>query len=122
MSESVARSLATSSGSRRARRNSGQGLEVIRAGTLGREQQENQIDRLVVQCFEIDRRFKTCENTGDLMNAVELAMRNGDAVAHTGGAELFTLEDDVENFPFETPVILAAFAASSWHNCFWNSP
>ncbi len=73
---------------------------MVGAGTFWRQQQENQINRLIVQRFEIDRRFKTCENTGDLLDAVELAMGNGNAVPHTGGTELFTLEDDVEHFPF----------------------
>lgn len=40
----------------------------------------------IVQRFEIDRGFKACENARDLVNAAELAMRNGNAVPDAGGA------------------------------------
>ena len=54
----VPRTLATVSPSRSTRAILRQRLEVIGAGAFGREQQEHQIDRLVVQRLEIDRRVE----------------------------------------------------------------
>jgi hypothetical protein len=73
---------------------------ATRAGTFRCEQQEDQIDRLVVQRFEIDGRFKTRKNADDRRKMAKLAMRNGNAIADTGRAQSFALKDDVENFTF----------------------
>ena len=69
---------------------------MIRTRPFRRQEQKHQIDRLVVQRLEIDRRFQAGEDTGDALHAGELAMRNGDAVADTGRAQPLTLQDGVE--------------------------
>ena len=95
----VPRTLATVSPSRSTRAILRQRLEVIGAGAFGRKQQEHQIDRLVVQRLEIDRRIEPREDAGDALHAGELAVRNGDAVADPGRAQTLALQDRVEDFP-----------------------
>lgn len=73
-------------------------LQVIRAGILRREKQKNKIDGLIVQRLEIDRGFQTSENSGYFVDVRQLAVRNGNAIAHPGRTEALTLENCFENF------------------------
>src|SRR3954468_9884322 len=75
----------------------GERLEVIGAGAFGGEQQEDEIDRLAVHRFEIDWTIETREQAEDLFQLGQLAVGNGDAVADRGGAELFALQEHLEN-------------------------
>ena len=78
-------------------RDARQRLEMIRAGTFRRQQQEDKIDGLVVQRLEIDRRFEAGENARDALHPGELAVRDGDAVADARRAQPFALQHGVEN-------------------------
>ena len=78
-------------------RDTGQRLEMVGAGTLRGEQQENQIDRLAVERLEIDRALQPREQAEHVGELGELAVRDGDAVADSGGTELFTLQQDFED-------------------------
>ncbi len=73
-------------------------LQMIRAGIFRREKQKNKIDRLIVQRLEIDRGFQTSEDSGYFVDVRQLTVRNGNAIAHPGGTEAFTLENCFENF------------------------
>src|SRR5690606_13190975 len=79
--------------------NARQRLEVIRTSPFRSQKQEDQIHGLVVQRLEIDRCFQPREDACDALDAGQLAMRDGDAVANTGRTELFALQDGVEDFP-----------------------
>ena len=70
---------------------------MIGARAFGSEQQENQIDRLAVERFEIHRPLQPREQAEHIGELGELAVRNGDAVADAGGAELFTLQQNFQN-------------------------
>jgi len=72
---------------------------VIGPGPFGREQQEHQVDGLVVQRIEIHGRFQPCEHAGDMLDADDLAVRDGDAIADAGRAEPFPLQDGLEYLP-----------------------
>jgi hypothetical protein len=63
----------------------------------GASSRKYEIDRLIVQRLEIDRRFQSREDASDALHAGQLAVRNGDAVADTGGSQLFALQDRLEN-------------------------
>ncbi len=68
-----------------------------------------EIDRLIVERFKIDRRFESREDTRDLVDLVQLSMRDGDAVAHASRAEALALQDHVEDFPFRNVGKLGGF-------------
>jgi hypothetical protein len=70
---------------------------VIGACAFGREQQENQIDRLAVERFEINRLFKPRKKTDEAVELCELAMRNRDATADTGRAEPLAVPQRFKN-------------------------
>src|SRR5690606_30754218 len=75
----------------------GERLEMVGAGALRREQQEDEIDRLVVEGLEIERLRQTREQAENARQAGQLAMRDGDAVADAGRAELLPLEQRLED-------------------------
>ena len=62
-------------------RDAGQRLQMIGAGRLGCQQQEDQIDRLLVDRIEIDRRLEPGEQAVETLQFCQLAVRDGDAVA-----------------------------------------
>ena len=66
---------------------------MIRSGTFGRQKKKDQIDRLIVERFKIDRRLEAREYARDLVDLVELSMRDGDAVAHARRAEALALQE-----------------------------
>ena len=80
--------------------NARQRLQVIRACTLRCQQQEYQVNRFVIQRFEIHRGFQPREHAGDAGQGLELAVRYGNAVADTGGTQFLALHDRIENVAF----------------------
>ena len=78
-------------------RHARQRLEMIGAGAFRREQQEDQIDRLAVERLEIDRPLQPRKQPEQLVELRQLAVRNGDAVADAGRAELLALQQDFED-------------------------
>ena len=64
-----------------------------------RQQQKDQIDRILVHGFEIDGMFETREQRVEVTKSGELGVGNGDAVTDTGGAQPFSFEQCVEDFP-----------------------
>ena len=72
---------------------------MIRARAFWREKQKYKVNGLIVQSLEIDRLIETCENADDGVDACELAVRYGDAIADAGRAEALALQDNIENFP-----------------------
>src|SRR6185437_6667807 len=58
-----------------------QRLQMIGAGAFRRQQKENQIDRLAVERFEVDRPIEPREQPEQTRQMRHLAMRYGDAVA-----------------------------------------
>ena len=70
---------------------------MIRPRRLGREQQEDEVHRLLVDGVEIDRRFEPREHAEELLEAGQLAVGNGDAVAHARRAQPFALEQHLED-------------------------
>ena len=81
-------------------RNACQRLEVISARCFRREQQEDEVNRLVVERFEIDRARQPCEEPKESAEFRKLAMWNGHATTDAGRAELFALKQDFQNFFF----------------------
>ena len=74
-------------------------VEVIGTSRFGREQQENEIDRLAVQRFKVDGPFQAGKQAKQLVELRELAMGDGNAVADAGRAELLPLQQRLENHP-----------------------
>ena len=72
---------------------------MIGAGGFRREQQKHQIDGLAVERLEIDRPLEPREQSEQLAELGQLAVRNGDAVADAGRAELLALLQDLEDRP-----------------------
>src|SRR5690606_12835112 len=70
---------------------------MIRTGAFRRQEQEDEVDRLVVQRLEVNGRLEPREEAGDLRKLLQLAVRDGDAIAHAGGAEPLALKDDVDD-------------------------
>ena len=54
---------------------------MIRAGTFRGKQQKNKINRLIVDCLEIDRMGETGKETLHLVNVSEFAVRYGHTLA-----------------------------------------
>ncbi len=78
-------------------RDAGQRLEMVGACAFGRQKQENQIDRLIVDRVEIDVAIKPREQADDARKAGQLAVRDRDAMADAGGAEALALQQRLEN-------------------------
>src|ERR1044071_1974984 len=70
---------------------------MIGAGALRREQQEDQIHRLAIERLEIDRPLEPRKQAEHVAELLQLAVRNGDAVADAARGELLTLQQDFEN-------------------------
>ena len=75
----------------------GQRLEVVGAGALRREQQEEQVDRLAVEGLEVDRLVEAREQAEQAVELRQLAVRDGDAVADAGRAEALALQQRLED-------------------------
>jgi hypothetical protein len=76
----------------------GERLEMLGAGIGRGEQQENQIDRDSVDRLIADRVRKADEQTIDLRQAFDFAVRDGDSLAEAGRAELLALPDRCQDF------------------------
>src|SRR5690606_29231598 len=74
-------------------------LEVISARMFGREQQEDQVHRLVVQRFELDGFIQASEQAHDLLQAFEFYVWDSDSSAEAGRAKAFPLQEGVEEIP-----------------------
>ena len=70
---------------------------MIGAGALGRKQKNDDIDFLAVDRVEVDRLGEAREDADDALQPLQLAMRNGDAMAEPGRAEPLALQQDVED-------------------------
>src|SRR5436309_5133389 len=70
---------------------------MVGAGTFRRKQQEYQVDRLAIERFEIDRPLQPRKDAEQLGELRQLAMRNGNTVAHAGRAQLLALHEDLED-------------------------
>ena len=64
------------------------------------QQQEDEVNRLVIERLEIDRALQPCEETKESAQFRKLAMRNRHTTTDAGRAELFTLKQDFQNFLF----------------------
>ena len=73
---------------------------MIGAGSFRSKQQEYKIDRLAIERLEIDRPIEPRKQTKQLVELCELAVRDGDAVADAGRAELLTLQQDLVDGAF----------------------
>ena len=80
-------------------RDAGQRLEMIAAGVIGREQQEDEIHRLAVLALEIDRLGQAGEEGDDARQGLELDVRDGNAAAEPRRAEPLTLQERVDRSP-----------------------
>ena len=67
------------------------------AGVLGREQGEDQVDRLVVHGLEVHRLLQAHEDAAHALQALEPGVRHGHAVADAGRAGLLALGKRVED-------------------------
>ena len=74
-----------------------QRLEVIRARFRRRQQQEDEVDGTAVDRLIIERFGEPDEQAVDLLQPVDLAMRNGDALAEPGRPELLALRQARED-------------------------
>src|SRR5690348_3425395 len=71
---------------------------MIRTRALRRQQQKNEIDRLAIERIEFDRTIESCEQSKQVIEFGQLAMRDGDAVSDRRRAELFPLQQSLEDF------------------------
>ena len=72
---------------------------MIGAGGLRRKQQKHQIDRLAVERLKINRSFESCEQSEQLAELRQLAVRNGNAISDPGRTKLFALLQNLQNGP-----------------------
>jgi len=73
-------------------RDTRQRLQVIGAGRFRGQQQEDQIHRMFVDSIEIDGLFQAREHAIEAFEVRQLAVRNGNAVADTRGAETLAFQ------------------------------
>src|SRR5690606_8245349 len=71
-------------------------LEVVCPGRLRCQQHENQVDRLIVDRIEVDRRLQPGEDTVETVQVRQLAVRDADAVADARGAQALALHKYLE--------------------------
>src|SRR4029079_5810500 len=76
---------------------------MISARRFRREQQKDEIDRLVVERFEIDGALQSSEQTKESAQFRKLTVRDRHATTDAGRAELFALKQDFQNFLFALP-------------------
>src|SRR5438552_17478630 len=66
---------------------------MVLAGILGREQQEDEVDRLLVDRIEVDRPLEPREDAVDAVEAADPRMRQRHLLADAGRAEPLALEE-----------------------------
>ena len=72
---------------------------MVGASVLGRQQQEDQIDVLVVDRPEFDRLIEPGKEADDAGEPGHSAVRNGNATADGGRPETLALQQRLENVP-----------------------
>src|SRR3954468_6325434 len=90
-------------------RDAGESLEVIGARAFRRQQQENRIDRSLVDRVEIDGMAEPREHADRLGQPGHAAVRDGDAAADAGRAEPLALQQTVEQATLVEAVKLRRF-------------
>src|SRR5437588_12957520 len=70
---------------------------MIGARRFRGEQQKDQIDRLAVERLEVDRPIEPREQAEQSLELGQLAVRDRDAIADAGRAELLTLLQDFQD-------------------------
>ena len=70
---------------------------MISAGSFRREQQENQVNWLIVECLEIDWLMKPRKQTEEATQLRQFAVRNCNAIANCGRAQLLALKQDFQD-------------------------
>ena len=111
--------LSIGRGSRTSARDAGQRLQMVAAGVIGRQQQEDQIDRLAVERFEIDRLLQPRKQADDAWQAASSDVRNRDAAAQRPSSPgVRAAAACRRSRGASSPVISAAFVASSCRACF----
>src|SRR5262245_17988846 len=70
---------------------------MVGAGGFRREPQKHEIDRLTVECLELDGPFESRKQSEQLVELRQLAVRNGDTVTDAGRTELLALLQNLEN-------------------------
>ncbi len=112
-------SLPTTPGARRKRAMRAERLQVIGAGSLGRQQQKDQVHRLLVGRLEIDRLGQAREETEDPRRGREACRagwrcRRRRRSSRASRARPASRKSRARS----RPVIAAAFSASAWRTCF----
>src|SRR6185503_7008524 len=72
-------------------------LQVLLGGLLRHEQHEYQADRIAVRRVERHRLGEAQERAEGVLQALDAAVRDGDALAEAGGAEALAREQAVEH-------------------------
>lgn len=78
-------------------RNARKSPQMFRTRIFRGQQHEDQIDRALVDGVEVGRINETGEAARDAGQSWNAGMGDGDALAHSGGAQAFTLEHPIEN-------------------------
>src|SRR3546814_19179544 len=68
-----------------------QRLQVIGAGCLRCQQHEDQVNRMIVDGIEVDRRLQSGDAAIEAIQLRSLAVRDADAVPDAGGSQAPTL-------------------------------
>src|ERR1700675_2597610 len=79
---------------------------MIGSSSLRRKQQAHEIDRRRIERLEIDRSLEPCKQSEQLVELGQLAVRNGDAVADSGRAQLLALLQDLQDRALALPAEL----------------
>ena len=82
---------------------------MIGDGAFRGEQQKNQIDRLVVDCFERDRPLEPGEDAVEPGEPGQFAVRNPDSHPDAGAAEPFAFDQHI----IDGALVLAAHCRSA---------
>ena len=73
-------------------------------GILRREQGEDQINGLAIECVEVERLFETQKNPDNMVKPVDARMGQRNPVAHTRGAEAFAFLKRIDGFRCVEPI------------------
>ncbi len=71
---------------------------MIGTGAHGRQQHHHQVHRLIVHGVEVDRLVEAGEGRRHALEPLDLAMRNGNAIAQAGRAQLLPARQGREDF------------------------
>ncbi len=76
----------------------GQSLQVRTYGVTGAHDEDDQVDRLIVEGSEVQAVLDGGSHHAHAVHVVDLGVRNGEAATDTGGSALFAIPYGVENF------------------------